>query len=329
VIMSRDGPRVVETNFDTAAAGHERPDDLWRIAAELFQPGPDHLAEGRPLAGLRDWFVELCDGRPRHFHWMMKDDPATRRELAPVLDFLNRDAGPARHSIHYAGDDPSGVFPDDRPGMLHRACSIFTVNRDRERFAALLHRIGTIAPECTVPSTLSVLSSKLFLAWLSDPAAWPAGLTPAQADAVDRLVPWTRAVPLLAPDELDRIRDHPGRYVLKKADSHQGVDVHFGWDVPAGRWSGLLAECRADPMTWVVQERVRPRPYELTEYTDAGVVTRRTGLSCCPYLIGGRLRGLETWLVPARPNRSMLTRMHFVPHFVRSEPAGRSWTPAG
>ncbi|NTX16045.1 hypothetical protein HUA76_35270 [Myxococcus sp. CA056] len=38
-------------------------------------------------------------------------------------------------------------------------------------------------------------------------------------------------------------------------------------------------------------------------FSDAGTVERRSGLSCCPYLMGGRLRGLEAW----------------VAHFIRSE----------
>jgi hypothetical protein len=33
--------------------------------------------------------------------------------------------------------------------------------------------------------------------------------------------------------------------------------------------------------------------------------------------MGGRLRGLETWITPAIPELSMLSRMQFVPHFIR------------
>ncbi|MBB2913586.1 hypothetical protein FHS43_004895 [Streptosporangium becharense] len=324
VILAPDGPKVVETNFDTAAAGHERPDDMWTIAADLFRVPDDLLRTGRPMEGLRRHFLDLSEGEPCDIHWIMKDDEATRRELAPSIDFLNRGHRQVRHTVHYAGDPPPAP-PAGRAAYLHRSCSIFTVNRDRERFAALLSRLAPATRGCTVPVSLSPLSSKLFLAWLSDPGARPATLTDEEGAAVDALVPWTRVLTLLDPEELLLVRRDRGDFVLKKADSHQAKDVHFGCNLSAGEWCALLEAGRSGPAArasgpdiWIVQERVRPREYTLTEITDAGVVERRTGLSCCPYLMGGRLRGLETWVMPFTPDMGMIERMHFLAHFVRT-----------
>lgn len=322
VVLGEDGPKVVETNLDTAAAGHERPDDLWTIAAELFEPSADHLTTGRPLFGLRDYFLELAGDTPHHVYWIMKNDPVTRRELAPTFQLLNEDTTTVRHSIHYAGEPPE--LDTDRPSYLHRACSIFTVNRDRTRFAGLLDRLAPRVRGCTVPLGLSRLASKLFLAWLSDPHARPATLTSQEHRTVDAMVPWTRVLSLLGNDELNQVRRDRGEFVLKKADSHQARDVHFGCDVSGEEWAALLDRHREQlpetdgaPNIWIVQQRVRPREYELTEYTDTGIEYRRTGLSCCPYLMGGRLRGLETWVLPTTPNLEMIKRMHFVPHYIR------------
>ncbi|MGK3982322.1 hypothetical protein WME99_04760 [Sorangium sp. So ce136] len=48
-----------------------------------------------------------------------------------------------------------------------------------------------------------------------------------------------------------------------------------------------------------------------------GPVERRTGLSCSPYLFGGRLRGFEMWSLPFTPDHQMLKDAHFIGHFIR------------
>jgi hypothetical protein len=317
VVLTEDGPKLVETNFDTAAAGQERPDDMWEIASQLFQPDQRYRTIGRPLQGMTDYFVELAAGRPSDFHWIMPGDPATRRELPPLIDYLNRGPSIARHHLHFAGDVDGGAEAAGRIGYLHRSCSIFTVNRDRERFAALLAELARVAPLRTAPLGFSVLSSKLFLAWLSDPAARPADLTAAERASIDALLPWTRILGLLTESAVDRIIRLKDNYILKKADSHQAAAVHFGCNSEAEAWRSQVLACRAEQEPWIVQERVHPALFKLAEYTDNGLRSRRVGLSCCPYLMGGRLRGFETWLTPATPDPSMLSRMHFVPHFIQ------------
>ncbi|NVJ22508.1 hypothetical protein HUW62_14905 [Myxococcus sp. AM011] len=326
IVLGADGPKVVETNFDTAIGGQERPDDIWRMAAELFTPSPDFLATGRPLAGMRDYFTELAEGSPCQVHWPMKNDDTVRGELAPLIATLNDNPHGVEHRVHYAGD-PLAPLRTDVPSWLHRACSIYSVNRDRERFAVLLAHLVPVVRGCTVPLMLSLLESKLFMAWLSDSAARPATLTAEEHGAVDTLVPWTRVLTLLDGDARERVLRNRGDFILKKTDSHQAKDVFFGCNLSQDEWSSLL-ESRgrrsgdggaAPEELWILQERVRPREFHLLEYTDAGPVERRTGLSCCPYLMGGRLRGLETWVTPFTPSLEMIRRMHFVAHFIRRE----------
>ncbi len=316
VVLAEDGPKTVETNFDTAAAGQERPDDMWRIATELFEIAPSLQQFGRPLWGLRDYFEERAGGRPSHFYWLMKDDPVARREMDPLLAVLNAGAELARHSLHYPGDDPAGLATDQLVGYLHRSISIFTVNKDRDRFGRLIAGLAGRAPTLTVPLGLSVVSSKVFLAWLSDPTARPIDLPADQVAAIDQLVPWTRVLSLVPDRELEAVRDQPVEFVLKKADSYQATEVHFGWQLGPTEWNALLERCRADPLPWIIQRRVRPKLFRLTEHTDEGVRERETGLACCPYLYGGRIRGLETWITPAEPDLTMISRMQFVPHFI-------------
>lgn len=318
VVLAADGPKTVETNFDTAAAGQERPDDMWQMAASIFGPASEYLRTGRPLQGMSEYFVEHAGGRPAEYHWIMKDDPVARREMAPLVDYLNRSQQLVRHTLHYPGDDVSRLQPADGQHYLHRSVSIFTVNKDRQRFAELLAGLRPIAPSSTVPIGLSTLASKLFLAWLSDPDARPAGLTEPQRAAVEALVPWTRVLSMLDRTALAPVLAEPAEYVLKKADSYQATEVHLGWTVPAGQWPELIERCLTEPQPWIIQRRVRPKLYRLAEFTDDGLVFRDTGLACCPYLMGGRFRGLETWITPPEPDLTMITRMQFVPHFIRS-----------
>jgi len=320
VVVADDGPKVVETNFDTAIAGQERPDDMWAIACEIFAPPAEYRSFGRPLQGMSDFFVELAAGRPSHAHWIMKDDPAVRRRVTPLVDVLNRTQTLVRHTLHYPGDDLNGIDSSGGRQFLHRAISINTVNTDRARFGELLTALRAVAPESTVPIGLSATECKLFLAWLSDPAARPS-LSPQQVAAVESLLPWTRALNLLGQSDFEHVAAHRHDFVVKKAYSYQAAEVHFGWSTEGDRWRKLLTECLTDGDTWIVQRRVRPKIYQLVEYTDDGPLQRATGLACCPYLMGGKLRGLETWINPPEPDLTMITRMQFVPHFVKTSTA--------
>ncbi len=322
VVMAEDGPKVVETNFDTAIAGFDKPDDLWTIAADVFQLDNAYLTTGRPIPGLAQYFSDLSAGEPLRIHWMMKNDEADRKEYDRLLATLAPFAGNVRHSVHYAGEP----IPDDDGGdaLLHRSCAIYTVNRQRDLFARTFEQLAPRIRGCTVPTGLSHIESKVFLAWLSHPPCRPQTLTMREKEAIEALLPWTRLLGHLHDDELRRVKQHRDDFILKKTDSYQALDVFFGCNLSQEEWVRLidakLGEADFDgavPNVWIVQERVRPKEYSLLEYTDVGIVERKTGLSCCPYILGGRIRGLETWVTPFTPNHEMINRMQFVPHFIR------------
>lgn len=325
VVLTAEGPRVVETNFDTAIGGYDRTDDIWTASVSAFEVEPALQATGRPLSALRAYFEDFAAGQRRRIHWIMKDDAAVRARLDRMLAQLVEAGTPVEHLIHYAGSVPAGA-PDDVPAFIHRACAITTVNQARPAFAHTLAALAARTRGCTVPVALSHLESKLFLAWLSDPQARPASLTPDETEAIASLVPWTRVLTLLGPEELRDVRGARADFILKKADSYQARDVFFGCNLEAAAWEALLEEKRREPgllaglpNIWIVQRRAHPRPQHLIEIAPEGLRERVSGLSCCPYLLGGRLRALETWVTPFTPDLDMIHHMQFVAHFIRPD----------
>ncbi|MFI9274914.1 hypothetical protein ACIGXM_30025 [Kitasatospora sp. NPDC052896] len=346
VVIAGDGPKVVDTGFDTAVAGFERPDDLWTITAGLLRL-PAGLG-GRPLDGLRDYFGELpgADGRSaghRSVHWVLRDDPKVRERFDALTSALNDNPDGVRHLAHYPGDRVPPL-PPGAPGYLHRACSIHSVQQDRARFAELFSALAPRMVGCTVPLELSQLSSGLYSAWLSDPAARPAALTAGERQAVRLLLPWSRPVTLLDPADLTQLHSHRTEFVLKRADAPQSGELRFGRHHSAAEWAALLEEARAEPVggsagppptVWIVQQRVHARQFEITSAaggSPSGTAPRRAGLSCRPYLMGGRIRTMETWLTPGEPDPPRSAHRQFVAHYIRptptTRPAGLSaWTP--
>ena len=255
----------------------------------------------------------------------MRGGDQVRRRYDAVTAELNRNADGVRHLVHYA-DEPVATAAR-RPGARAPAPRLLGVH-DEPRPRPLRRRCWRPSNRrlrgCTVPLDLSQLSSKLYLAWLSDPAARPASLTGAEEDAVRTLVPWTRVPALLGPDDTAALRRDRAEHVLKKADSHQAKEVHFGWTTDDAEWTALLrgpgasrrSPRTATPASGSCSGGCAPGCATCVEITDKGAVRRRTGLSCCPYLMGGKVRGLETWLTPGSPDLDMIRRMHFAPHFV-------------
>lgn len=110
------------------------------------------------------------------------------------------------------------------------------------------------------------LGNKSVLAMLSDPDFTREILTPELAQAVERHVPWTRA---LRPgtttwqdrrvDLVDLLENGRDDFVLKPADSWGGQGLHFGSDHGDAEWRALVA--RSMSGDYIVQERLRPPQY--------------------------------------------------------------------
>lgn len=322
VVLGADGPKVVETNFDTGIGGYLRPDDIWKIAADVFPMSDNTLMFGSPLDGFARYYSEFAGDDAVDFHWIMKNTPKIRRELDIVIQNLNSRQDKVFHQVHYTGDTIP-AFRNNRRHYLHRACSIYTVKSELDKFTAMLQTLVPLTQGETAPLYLSVLDSKLMLAWISDPELRPGNLSRAERDAVDALIPWTRVLAFLSAQDLAEVRTNREEFVIKKTDSFQARDVHLGWNTTQTEWEDLIRQLKDRPAwdgtatdIWIVQRRVRPRPHELFEYTDQGTLPRSTGVSCCPYMMGGKLRGLESWVTPFSPDFSMIHKMQFVPHFV-------------
>ena len=320
IVLSNEGPKVVETNFDTAVSGYEKPDAAWCLAAERFALHPEAWS-GRPLAGLRDHFEQLAGRAPCLVHWVRT--LAAAPECEPILAFLNDNPCGIQHIAHYAGE-PARTFSTAIPGYLHRACTLYTVNRHRAAFEGTLRRLVPFLHAATVPLGLSVLQSKLFLACLSDPHTRPTTLTEDEIDAVEAMIPATRTLGQLHGAEWERVRRSRGDFVLKRSDSHEGRHVIFGCRLSQEEWENRLRNLPEErpgpdgvPPIWLVQERVRPREYSLLEYSEARCMERRTGLSCSPYMFGPHLRGFETWRLPFVPNHEMLEDTNHIGHLFR------------
>jgi hypothetical protein len=117
------------------------------------------------------------------------------------------------------------------------------------------------------PLDTELLGSKSALAMLSDPANRHL-FSPAEAAAIDRIVPWTRMVrpgPVTLEDgsTVDLAQyaaAHADDLVLKPALRYGGQDVLPGWDPGTSPelWRDVLGKAMGQP--FVLQRRIRPVP---------------------------------------------------------------------
>jgi hypothetical protein len=115
------------------------------------------------------------------------------------------------------------------------------------------------------PITL-ILSDKRNLALLSEHAA-SQDFTGEERDLLARHLPWTRLIQdtdtihcgrrVRLPELLAGNRE---RFVIKKASSFGGRDVHIGKFIAPARWEELLRQSLAEP-GWIAQEYVESRPF--------------------------------------------------------------------
>jgi hypothetical protein len=136
------------------------------------------------------------------------------------------------------------------------------------------------------------LGNKNVLAMLSDRAVTREILTPELAEAVERHVPWTRA---LRPgvttyqgrrvELADTVMGEREDFVLKPADSWGGQGLRFGSDHDDAEWRALVAQSMQGD--YIVQERLRPPQYRYpVEGADAP--EERTGyVDLNPFVWGG------------------------------------------
>ncbi len=146
-----------------------------------------------------------------------------------------------------------------------------------------------------------LLDKKSSLALLSDEQY--AGLySPAQREAIDRHIPWTRKVRCgpttrrgeQIPDLLEYICTHQKELVLKPNDEYGGKGVVLGWTADGHEWEQAVVTAELQP--YVVQEAV-PAPRESFPVV-LGNEVRFLDLTVDldPYLFYGRVGGCLTRL---------------------------------
>ena len=154
---------------------------------------------------------------------------------------------------------------------------------------------------CVVNSfRAKLLHKKMSLALLSD-ERYASLYTPAQREAIERHVPWTRRVhegpstrhgqPI---DDLAAyVSQRPRELVLKPNDEYGGKGVVLGWTVDVHEWEQAVAV--ALTQSYVVQEAV-PVPREPFPVALDGLKLLEFSVDMDPYLFDGQVAGTLTRL---------------------------------
>ncbi len=121
------------------------------------------------------------------------------------------------------------------------------------------HRAGTTV--LWTPMESHLFSNKGCLALLSRPDR-DRRFTPAELALIDRILPWTRALPRdparRAPDLLEECLARQDELILKPTAGYGGAGVVAGWETTPAAWSRELRG--VDRHGAVVQQRLVPRP---------------------------------------------------------------------
>jgi len=123
-----------------------------------------------------------------------------------------------------------------------------------------------------------LVGSKAVLALLHDDAN-PAGLSLAQRAVARKLLPLT-----LNASPKDRVQRN--RWVLKKAESHGGLDVLIGSSTDAETWNAALA--RTHHERWIRQEFAPVPTIRLPVLENGKLVLRERLMNWNPFIFGGK-----------------------------------------
>lgn len=262
---------------------------LGRLTDELLAGYRAWGGQGQPQIGILDW-QEV----PTLNEHEITRDYFERQGLKAVL------ADPRALSYHHGQLLTENGFRID---MIYK----------RVLFSELIHRMGLDNPilravrdgavYITNSISAKMLAKKASLAFLSDERNQHL-FTPAQREAIQAVIPWTRVVAerktLYEGREIDLIPflvEHRERFVLKPNDEYGGSGVILGWESSEDAWTSVLKQALERP--YVAQERVpvvqRPFPMWLDNALD---ISPRF-VDADPYVFGGRsVEGVMTRLSP-------------------------------
>jgi hypothetical protein len=284
--------RLTEYNAETPAAAAYND-----VLSEAFYGLPIMRAflrhyDVRPLPARTGVLHALVDA---YQHWSgRRDAPRIAildwREVPTYSEFLLFQDYFASQGIACTIADPREV--EYRDGLLFAGDFPITLIYKRVLLSELVDRGGLDHPVlravrdgvvCMVnPFRCKILHKKASLAVLSDERN-AALFTPAERQAIDAHIPWTRRIEERMTrfhdqtvDLVPFVREHRERFVLKANDEYGGKGVFLGWQTDARAWDEALRTALAEP--FVVQERVGvpSEPY--------------------PSLVDGRLRVIDRML---------------------------------
>ena len=150
------------------------------------------------------------------------------------------------------------------------------------------HEEGRVVLWTTPQSAL--FGNKGAMALMSDPALRD-GLSAAECELIDRILPWTR---LLTADLVGHCREHRSELILKPRADYGGAGIVAGWDSTDREWKDTLDQ--AVDAGYIVQRRAAARPEPVVD-PDTGAVhdwTATWGLFLLPSgYAGSYVRALE------------------------------------
>lgn len=153
------------------------------------------------------------------------------------------------------------------------------------------------------PFACKILHKKASLAVLSDEANARL-FTPAERQAIERYVPWTRLVAERHTtyggghiDLLPFLTKYKNEFVLKPNDEYGGKGIVLGWEVEQTEWEAALQAALAEPT--IVQKRVPLPRFPYASYVDERVQIYDRMLDTNPYIwygayVSGCLTRLST-----------------------------------
>ena len=143
------------------------------------------------------------------------------------------------------------------------------------------------------PFRCKLLHKKASLAVVSDEAQAPL-LTPAQREAVQRHVPWTRLVAERHTtvggervDLLPYVAANREQLVLKPNDEYGGKGIVLGWTVTEAEWQGAVRAALDVPT--IVQRRVTIPDEPWPAWSAGGVQVTDRHLDTAPFLVDGQV----------------------------------------
>jgi hypothetical protein len=300
VLITATGPKFIEFNVGAGVGAMVHVHTLNRMWSRCYGPGAPFLAAD-PLAARARLLRRMCDEVAGARRVIVLARPADIGATSARY-YLTEVADLRRHGMEARLCDPA-----DLPAVLGRGKTGGGVLLRRYVPQEWADRGADLTPLAAerhpgwwpaLPYSSYLLSNKTLLAYLSQRPAW---LSTADADLVDRYVPWTRPVRRgdvswrgETADLLKMLIKHQEHFVLKHATGNSGRGVHLGAETEDRHWAALVSRAGQEG-SWVAQELVDAvrAPMRVADPGTGRGGEVRASVVISPYLIDGLLAGCQ------------------------------------